>query len=282
MEQTERDKINCVGEPRGKVRVYLEEKCAAFLEKNRAVMLGEFQMFGLLGKEYRLGDETLLLIRGILEKDGSGSHQMQISLETIRAMEAEKEKQFPRLKIMGWAVNQPGYGTDGAWRFAGLGDQYFSGAPLFLLMDGSKNEMEFYYRRGETYEALGGYHTYLDEEATGKSGSVLERIREDAEEKAESLWKPDESTAEAVREEKEVMPLQRYRKEAENEEVKDSGQSMRMLTSLASVLLLVCLVIGMLLFNNITTLDGIQDKLETLDRQIEQIHTGVLGTEKTE
>lgn len=281
MERAERDTINCVGEPRGTVRVYLEEACVSFLEKNRAVTLGEFQVFGLLGKEYRLGDEVLVLIRGILEKEGDGSHQMQISLETIRAMEAEKERQFPSLRIMGWAVNQPGYGTDGAWRFAGLGDQYFSGAPLFLLMDGSKQEMEFYYRCGEKYEALGGYHTYLDEEADGRSRSVLERIREDTEEEAEPLWKPEVKKAERDPE-PETKPVPYRTGKEENEETKENGQSMRMLTSLASVLLLVCLVIGMLLFNNITTLDGIQDKLETLDRQIEQIHTGVLGTERTE
>ena len=92
MAAEEREKISCVGTPTGNVRVYLEENCAEYLREKTASELGDFQMFGLLGREYRLGDQIIFLIRGILENRGNGTRQMQISLETIRAMETEKER----------------------------------------------------------------------------------------------------------------------------------------------------------------------------------------------
>ena len=272
MAAEEREKISCVGTPTGNVRVYLEENCAEYLREKTASELGDFQMFGLLGREYRLGDQIIFLIRGILENRGNGTRQMQISLETIRAMETEKERQFPSLRRVGWAVNQPGYGTEGAWRFAEMGEKYFADAALFLLMDGSRSDMAFYYREDGEYRDLGGYHIYSDEEEAGRGRSVSERLwDDDGEDAAEPLWKPEEKrteeTAGEAAEPEAELPA------------KEGGPSLRMLTSLASVLLLVCLVMGMLLFNNINTLDGIRSKLDVLDQQIEQIHTGMFGTE---
>ena len=50
---------------------------------------------------------------------------------------------------------------------------------------------------------------------------------------------------------------------------------MRILTSLSAILLTVTLVMGMLLFNSVSTLDGIQHRLETMDLQMEEIHSSV-------
>ena len=49
-----------------------------------------------------------------------------------------------------------------------------------------------------------------------------------------------------------------------------------MLTSLSAVLLLICVVMGMLLFNSIGTLNGIQTRLEDMNAQISQISEKVV------
>lgn len=54
---------------------------------------------------------------------------------------------------------------------------------------------------------------------------------------------------------------------------------MRVLTSLCAVLLMVSLVMGMLLFNSVSTLDGIQSRLETMDTQIDQMYETLTMTE---
>ena len=51
----------------------------------------------------------------------------------------------------------------------------------------------------------------------------------------------------------------------------------RVLTSLSAILLTVTLVMGMLLFNSVSTLDGIQNRLELMDIQIEEIHSSMTG-----
>ena len=56
---------------------------------------------------------------------------------------------------------------------------------------------------------------------------------------------------------------------------KQEGAPIRVLTSLSAILLTVTLVMGMLLFNSVSTLDGIQNRLETMDLQIEQIYSSV-------
>ena len=111
MDEEKREKVSCIGEPKGQVRVYLEETCAAYLRENEESALGGFQLFGLMGKEYRLGDETFFLIRGALENQEDGARQMRLSRETVRELEEEGGRQFPGLRLVGWAVNQPGYGT---------------------------------------------------------------------------------------------------------------------------------------------------------------------------
>ena len=280
MDEEKREKVSCIGEPKGQVRVYLEETCAAYLRENEESALGGFQLFGLMGKEYRLGDETFFLIRGALENQEDGARQMRLSRETVRELEEEGGRQFPGLRLVGWAVNQPGYGTEGAWRFAGLRERFFADVPLFLLMDGSEEKMAFYGWEEGRDEELGGYHIYTDEEARSAPRPMSERLREEAEREREPLlWDPLPEAARpdgpaAKKSEPERRPAGKGREEA-----RENGQSMRMLTSLASVLLRVCLVMGMLLFNNVNTLDGIQEKLDTLDQQIEQIHTGMFGTE---
>ena len=56
---------------------------------------------------------------------------------------------------------------------------------------------------------------------------------------------------------------------------------LRVLTSISAVLLMVTLVMGMLLFNSVSTLDGIQNRLETMDFQMEQMHKTMAGVEST-
>lgn len=69
-----------------------------------------------------------------------------------------------------------------------------------------------------------------------------------------------------------IMPERK--KQAEN-------GPLRILTSLSAVLLMITIVMGMLLFNSVSTLDGIRNQLETMDLQMEEMHKTMAGVEST-
>ena len=136
--------VRCIGKPNEEVKVYLEEKSDLFLKENMTDRVGHFQMYYLLGREYRLGKQTIYLIRGILEGESGNSRQIHFTGDQLRSLQRRQERQYPKYQVLGWALNQPGYGNDGAWRFAKENEEFFAGAPLLMMGDGLDGSLAFY------------------------------------------------------------------------------------------------------------------------------------------
>ncbi len=284
--------VRCVGKPGEEVKVYLEEKSDLFLKENMTDRVGHFQMYYLLGREYRLGRQTIYLIRGILEGESGSSRQVQLSQDQLRNLQRRQQRQFPKFKVLGWALNQPGYGSDGAWRFAKQNEDFFTQAPILLMGDGLEGSLSFYQWEEGDYHELGGYYVYSDQNPadfrssqTAASHAVTRQGQEKGEEEGPMPWElPKENKKRSVWEHLDRLPI-RERKTEETSTAgfagsrlkKQEGSPIRVLTSISAILLTVTLVMGMLLFNSVSTLDGIQNRLEAMDMQIEEIHSSMTG-----
>ena len=290
--------VRCVGKPGEEVKVYLEEKSDLFLKENMTDRVGHFQMYYLLGREYRLGRQTVYLIRGILEGESGSSRQVQFSEEQLRSLQRRQERQFPKFKVLGWALNQPGYGNDGAWRFAKQNEEFFAQAPILLMGDGLDGSLAFYQWADGDYRELGGYYVYSDQNpADFRSSHAVERRpvsvieQEKSTDEGPMPWElPREEKRRSMWEHLDRLPV-REKKSTENgsgimssltgknglvERVKKQENSpLRVLTSISAIMLTVILVMGMLLFNSVSALDGIQSRLEVMDMQIEEIHSSM-------
>lgn len=279
--------VRCIGKPSDEVKVYLEEKSDLFLKENMTDRVGHFQMYYLLGREYRLGRQTIYLIRGILEGESGGSRQIKFTQDQLRNLQRRQQRQFPKFQVVGWALNQPGYGNDGAWRFAKQNEEFFSQSPILLMSDGLEGSLAFYQWENGDYHELGGYYVYSDQNPTDfRSAQVAQRqeaaslITEKPSSEETMPWElPEENKKRSIWEHLERLPM---REAKETEPIshrfpfkKQEGTPIRVLTSLSAILLTVTLVMGMLLFNSVSTLDGIQNRLETMDLQIEQIYSSV-------
>lgn len=288
--------VRCVGKPNEEVKVYLEEKSDLFLKENMTDRVGHFQMYYLLGREYRLGRQTIYLIRGILEGESGSSRQIQFSQEQLRSLQRRQQRQFPKFKVLGWALNQPGYGCDGAWRFAKQKEDFFAQAPILLMGDGLDGSVAFYQWEDGDYHELGGYYVYSDQNpADFRSSQTLQQRsstklpQEKSVEEGPMPWElPQENKKRSVWEHLDRLPM----RERKNTEAAGSGAGIkplkreaspiRVLTSISAIMLTVTLVMGMLLFNSVSTLDGIQSRLETMDMQIEEIHSSMTGTDSSD
>lgn len=278
--------VRCVGKPDEEVKVYLEEKSDLFLKENMTNRVGHFQLYYLLGREYRLGRQTIYLIRGILEGESGSSRQIHFTADQLRSLQRRQERQYPKYKVLGWALNQPGYGNDGAWRFARDNEDFFRESPLLMLGDGLDGSLVFYRWQNGDYRELGGYYVYTDQNPADFSGMHMAEQRETARKEAAiaSVIAKEKPTAadgplpwELPLEEEQKQPARPYFALKDKKRPRRTeGASMRMLTSLSAVLLTVTLVMGMLLFNSVSTLDGIQNRLEAMDMQIEEMHETIV------
>ncbi len=282
--------VRCIGKPDEEVRVYLEEKSDLFFKENMTDRVGHFQMYYLLGREYRLGKQIVYLIRGILEGESGSGRQIQFSQEQLRSLQRRQQRQFPKFQVLGWALNQPGYGSDGAWRFAKQNENFFAQAPILLIGDGLEGTLTFYQWEDGDYHELGGYYVYSDQNPADFRNEqiaqqhVTVRGEQDKSEEESMPWNlAKENKRRSVWEHLDRLPIREKRYEGDVGDLRGMKRKkvevspLRVLTSISAIMLTVILVMGMLLFNSVSTLDGIQSRLETMDLQIEEIHYSMTG-----
>lgn len=290
--------VRCIGRPNEEVKVYLEEKSDLFLKENMTNRVGRFQLYYLLGREYRLGRQTVYLIRGILEGESGSSRQIHFTEEQLSSLQRRRQRQYPSYQVVGWALNQPGYGNDGAWRFAKENEEFFAQSPILMMGDGLDGSLAFYQWSEGNYHELGGYYVYSDQNPAdfrggqfsenSMSAGISSRREEENKEEGPLPWElPVEASKRPflsylLKEKKTPAPAaaSRASEPAEKKKYQESSP-LRVLTSISAVLLMITLVMGMLLFNSVSTLDGIQSRLEAMDLQMEQMHKTMAGVEST-
>ena len=330
METTDKlpNNVRQIGQVGDNLKIYMEQRVSEYLADHRRAEIGELQIFYLLGREYHLGAQRVLVVRGALEEEMPVHQPIVITLDSLQQLERKKELYFPKLKLLGWMLNQPGYGVYGPQRQASLHRQQFGQCPLFMLSDSLEQTEEFYLWNGMDFEAAGGYLIYYDPNPA--MANMTAKTESDTTGREDEFWRAPPAMEEPPEHKpKEEDPLEPWmqqrtagtkrereafregytvrtrpvsgaearrgyrdysnrRKAPEPEQeqeaarvkaAQDPSKSLSMLTSLSAVLLLVCVVMGMLLFNSIGTLNGIQTRLEDMNAQISQISDKVTDDE---
>lgn len=314
--------VTQIGHVRSDVKVYVEQKAFDLIESCQIRDAEQQQIFYLLGREYHLGLQRVFVVRSILEGELQEGPNIIISPKALRSVEKQRDSQFPGLRLIGWALNQPGRGVKCLSRHGRSHVQYFRQSSLLLLQDALAEKKEFYLWTGSDFQNIGGFLVYQEQDEDTETNDEITPIE---------LWSEPKPTAEkesmlqkALRENQATARLddllqaepertRHYtRKEAvphymekskeprqfegflhpisepprkrsdppkrtlpkiptlTREEASSEGglHTLSLLTSISAIVLLITIIMGALMFHNLSTLSSIQTNIETLNHRI--------------
>ena len=144
--------------------IYMERSTQQFILDNCSAQPGELQVFYLFGKEYILGDEHYYVIRAAIEAENEAyrrgrvqfNYRLRSHLEGLRCL------YFPGKWLIGWAVNQPGYGIYNTQKYWAQHDVYFGDCPVFMLLDGRTQEKGMYFWDSQQMQGQRDYYLFDD------------------------------------------------------------------------------------------------------------------------
>lgn len=154
-----KDNANC-----SNVKVYIEQKALDLLESCQNPDEKTQQIFYLLGREYHLGLQRVFVIRTILEGSVQDDTALTVSPEELRSVDQQRSQQYPNLRLIGWALHQPGHGVKALSRHSRCHVQYFRQTALLLLQDSKTSKKDFYIWNGSVFQNAGNYLIYQEQE----------------------------------------------------------------------------------------------------------------------
>ena len=144
--------------------IYWDRRTEQYIFSNCSAQPGELQVFYLFGKEYLLGREHYYVVRAAAEAENEAFRRgrIQFSYSARTELEERRKEYFPGLYVMGWAVNQPGYGIYDVQRYAAMHECFFEECPLFMLLDGREEECSVYLWENRWLERQRQYNLFED------------------------------------------------------------------------------------------------------------------------
>lgn len=157
--------IRQIGSPAGHTKVYVEDYVITFL--NTLAMDKNTFVRGaiLFGEKRNIGNETVIFIRGAIE-----GQNLELDLdETVfddkvwREIYQQKERFFPSLDVMGWALSRMGFSVRLNDKIKKTHFENFPGEGKVLYMiDHLEQEDAFYVYRGQDLVRQNGYYIYYE------------------------------------------------------------------------------------------------------------------------
>ncbi|MFR5071114.1 MAG: hypothetical protein ACLTDS_02615 [Bianqueaceae bacterium] len=101
METTDKlpNNVRQIGQISDTLKIYMEQQVSEFLEDHRRAEIGELQIFYLLGREYHLGEQRVLVVRGVLEEEMPVHQPIVITLDSLQMLEKKKNCIFQSLSF---------------------------------------------------------------------------------------------------------------------------------------------------------------------------------------
>ena len=157
--------IRQIGSPVGHTKVYIEDYVITFLnslsmDKNTYVRGAIF-----FGEKKTIEDDTIIYVKGAIE-----GQNLELDLdETVfndevwREIYQQKDRLFPRLEVIGWALLRMGFSVRLNDKIKKTHFENFPGEGKVLYMiDDLENEDAFYVYRGQDLARQSGYYIYYD------------------------------------------------------------------------------------------------------------------------
>lgn len=157
--------IRQIGSPVGHTKVYIEDYVITFL--NSLSMDKNTYVRGaiLFGEKKTIEDDTIIYVKGAIE-----GQNLELDLdETVfndevwREIYQQKDRLFPRLEVIGWALLRMGFSVRLNDKIKKTHFENFPGEGKVLYMiDDLENEDAFYVYRGQDLARQSGYYIYYD------------------------------------------------------------------------------------------------------------------------
>lgn len=159
-----KDNVTPIRHPKTNVKIYIEQKALDLLESCQNPESKVQQIFYLLGREYHLGLQRVFVVRSILEGSVQEDTAIHVAPEELRSVDQQRSSQYPSLRLIGWALYQPGHGVKALSRHSRCHVQYFRQTSILLLQDPKTYKKELYLWDGSVFQNAGGYQTYQEQE----------------------------------------------------------------------------------------------------------------------
>lgn len=264
--------VRQIGDVREGNRIYLEDYVYSYLHQFAAEKKTSEKIAFLIGKYYTYNKDVIVIIDGAIQGDFAEkvNGDLCITERTWYHVYEKIRKYFEEYSVVGWMYTQPGYGILlTSFLKEHHSKNFIDDKQVLYIVDPLEKEDSFYaWEKGELKEKK-GYYIYYD-----KNPSMHNYM-------LENKAKSEETNEQDVKEDKDVIKIFR-RKDQQRKDEAYQKKFINMLSILCGGLVLICLVMGIGLLNNIEELNHVKTAMNTMTEKYNSIKKEVIDLENQE
>ncbi|GMQ59501.1 hypothetical protein AN1V17_38980 [Vallitalea sediminicola] len=261
--------VRQIGDAREGNRIYMEDYVYSYLHQFALEEKSSEQIAFLIGKNYTYKGDVIVIVDGAVQGDYAEkvNGDLCITERTWYHVYEKIRKYFEDYSVVGWMYTQPGYGILlTSFLKEHHNKNFIDDKQVLYIVDPLEKEDAFFvYEKGEIIEKK-GYYIYYDKNPSMHS-YMLENKTE-KEEKNEQDIDVDNDIIKTFRKKEQQRKDDVYQKKFIN-----------MLSILCGGLVLICLVMGIGLLNNIEKLNNLQTAMKTMTEKYNNIKKEVIDIE---
>ena len=266
--------VRQIGDIREGNRIYMEDYVYSYLHQFvKDKKTSELIAF-LIGKYYTYNKEVIVIIDGAIKGDYTEkvNGNLCITERTWYDVYEKINTYFQEYSVVGWMYTQPGYGILlTSFLKEHHKKNFIDDKQVVYIVDPLEKEDSFYaWEKGELQEKK-GYYIYYDKNPSMHNYMI------------ENKTKQEECIEQKVDEDKNKDVIKIFRKkEQQNKDVAYQKKFINMLSILCGGLVLICLVMGIGLLNNIEELNNVKTAMNTMTKKYNNIKQEIVDIEKQE
>ncbi|GKX31831.1 hypothetical protein SH1V18_43110 [Vallitalea longa] len=261
--------VRQIGDAREGNRIYMEDYVCSYLQQFAAEKKTSERIAFLIGKYYTYNGDVIVTIDGAVQGDFTEkvNGDLCITESTWYHVYEKIRKYFEDYSVVGWMYTQPGYGILlTSFLKEHHSKNFMDDKQILYIVDPLEKEDSFYtWEKGELKEKK-GYYIYYD-----KNPSMHNYMLENKT-KSEEMNEPD------IDENKDIIKIFR-RKDQQKKDEAYQKKFINMLSILCGGLVLICLVMGIGLLNNIEELNNVKTAMNTMTEKYNNIKKEVINLE---
>lgn len=264
--------VRQIGEAMEGNRIYMEDYVYSYLNQYASQKKTSEQIAFLIGKNYAYNDDVVVIIHGAIKGEHTEkvNGDLCITERTWYYVYEKIRRYFEDYSVVGWMYTQPGYGI---LLTSFLKDHHHKNfiddkQMLYVIDPLEKEDAFFTVQDGELKEKV-GYYIYYDKNPAMHHYILENKVVEEKEESNEQEVPVENNIVRAFR-----------RKEQERREDMYQKKFINMLTILCGGLVLICLLMGIGLLNNIEKLNELQTAMSTMTEKYNSIRNETRNVEE--
>jgi LysM repeat protein len=261
--------VRQIGDAREGNRIYMEDYVYSYLHQFAAEETSSEQIAFLIGKYYTYKGDVIVIIDGAIQGDYAEkvNGDLCITERTWYHVYEKIRKYFEDYSVVGWMYTQPGYGILlTSFLKEHHNKNFIDDKQILYIVDPLEKEDSFFsYENGELVEKK-GYYIYYD-----KNPSMHNYM-------LENKTKKEEKNEQDIDEDNDIIKTFRKKEQQRKDDIYQK-KFINMLSILCGGLVLICLVMGIGLLNNIEKLNDLQAAMKTITEKYNNIKKEVIDLE---